>query len=333
MEHEAAALLEELREAAEQLPPDVREALGHAENTDEAIEPLVDLVAREGTLTAAGTIAVTALQRFEGCGAVDAVLEAHSDTSDVNTRHNLADALSGFNAHDPRLLEILLERIETAPNRRKLPTWIYEIARHGNAKALPRLCAWFETAALDPSDMLDRLIAESIAYAVKTLGGEFAAGRLEPTQQAEPTAGDTRRADESPEEAPGTLRYDASSAPDRDTWLVASEHARVSAICQFHAGGGPHPEPEDLSRHAMAHAIVENHLAEDFPAIRQACVRLQEEGLIRHDAVHALGRQALVLIEPVITGDAQLAPNELIAAYQQASAADYLAAGNDQVSP
>jgi hypothetical protein len=45
----------------------------------------------------------------------------------------------------------------------------------------------------------------------------------------------------------------------------------------------------NLDAHAVAHAVIENQLAEGLPPASSALNRLLAEGLDRHDAVHALG--------------------------------------------
>jgi len=82
--------------------------------------------------------------------------------------------------------------------------------------------------------------------------------------------------------------YDPELDLDADDWLAVEAHGRIRLVEEYHRDEiiGI---PEAAQRmHAYLHVVVENQLAsQDQPVVR-ALARLTEEGLSRHDAVHAI---------------------------------------------
>lgn len=81
--------------------------------------------------------------------------------------------------------------------------------------------------------------------------------------------------------------YNPHSQPDPEEWQELDEQEQIVLISEYHER-----EQIDLpggSVHAAFHAAVENQLAEGMPDVREALSRLMEEGLDRHEAVHAVG--------------------------------------------
>jgi hypothetical protein len=81
--------------------------------------------------------------------------------------------------------------------------------------------------------------------------------------------------------------YDPECAPDPKEWLALGESDRIRLAQSFHVSArikGP-----GLKAHAAFHAVVENQIATGFGPICRAVVRLQKEGLSRHQAIHAVG--------------------------------------------
>ena len=77
--------------------------------------------------------------------------------------------------------------------------------------------------------------------------------------------------------------------------LALDEGERVSVVERYHiAEGIPHPQPK---LHATIHTVVENQLALNEAVVVETLERLQQEGLSRHDAVHAIGT---VVVEHVM---------------------------------
>lgn len=81
--------------------------------------------------------------------------------------------------------------------------------------------------------------------------------------------------------------YDPHRAPDPDAWLSLDESQRIHLIRRYHQKARVKLPNERL--HATFHAIVENQaaLGDELP-VRATLDRLMDEGLDRHDAVHAI---------------------------------------------
>lgn len=81
--------------------------------------------------------------------------------------------------------------------------------------------------------------------------------------------------------------YDPFQAPDSNEWLELDEEERIMAVEAYHEETG-----EDLpsgKMHAIIHTIVENQLAENLLETHRTLRRLMDEGLDRHDGIHAIG--------------------------------------------
>ena len=93
------------------------------------------------------------------------------------------------------------------------------------------------------------------------------------------------------------MRYDPAQSPDPADWLEADEGDRLGEVIDYHertkARGNPHI-------HATIHLILENQLAEGLPGAVGAMERLQQEGLDRHEAIHAIG---MILMEALGEAD------------------------------
>ena len=88
-------------------------------------------------------------------------------------------------------------------------------------------------------------------------------------------------------------RYDPLKAPDPDEWLALDEQERIELARDYHRREGV--RLPNATMHATVHAIVENQIAlADETPVRRIAQRLMDEGLDRHEAIHAIG---LVLIE------------------------------------
>ena len=84
------------------------------------------------------------------------------------------------------------------------------------------------------------------------------------------------------------MQYDAIEQPDPEIWLELDETERVDLVIDYHRRIGV--QLESLELHAMAHVVVENQaaLGEATP-VPETLERLMDEGLDRHEAVHAIG--------------------------------------------
>ena len=88
-------------------------------------------------------------------------------------------------------------------------------------------------------------------------------------------------------------RYDPLEAPDPKEWLELGEQERIDLVRDYHRRARIRLPNENL--HATVHAIVEAQIAlgDETPA-RRTTQRLMDDGLDRHEAIHAI---ALVLVE------------------------------------
>jgi len=81
--------------------------------------------------------------------------------------------------------------------------------------------------------------------------------------------------------------YDPEKAPDSAEWLAIGEGERLELVRDYHRRERLRaPKPE---LHAAIHAVVENQLAMGVEVVAETYQRLRDEGLNRHDTVHAIG--------------------------------------------
>jgi hypothetical protein len=84
------------------------------------------------------------------------------------------------------------------------------------------------------------------------------------------------------------LIYDPQKGLEPDVWLSLDESERIDLVRSYHKKLGVQLPNEKL--HALFHVVVENQVALcDETPIKGTLVRLMNEGLSRHDAVHAIG--------------------------------------------
>jgi Domain of unknown function (DUF1841) len=90
--------------------------------------------------------------------------------------------------------------------------------------------------------------------------------------------------------------YDPLEAPDPEMWLSLDESERIVLAKTYHQRA--RIRLPNANVHAALHAIVETQVAlgDEIP-VRQTLDRLMEEGLDRHEAVHAI---ASVLSEAML---------------------------------
>ena len=85
--------------------------------------------------------------------------------------------------------------------------------------------------------------------------------------------------------------YDPFEAPDPDEWFAIDEGERVALVSIYHEDEDEEEFEEDsLQVHSVVHTVVENQVAlgDEYP-VKQTLARLMDEGLSRHDAIHAVG--------------------------------------------
>ena len=83
------------------------------------------------------------------------------------------------------------------------------------------------------------------------------------------------------------MDYDPDRAPEPAAWLALDEQERIDLVLAHHKDSGAASPNARL--HAVFHVAVENQIAEagEVPAA-QTLDRLMQEGLDRHQAVHAI---------------------------------------------
>lgn len=83
--------------------------------------------------------------------------------------------------------------------------------------------------------------------------------------------------------------YDPEETPDPDAWMELSEDERILAVRGAHRGQLDDLEEGGTRLHVALHVVVENQVAEgDALPVAAKLEALRDEGLSRHDAVHAI---------------------------------------------
>ena len=82
--------------------------------------------------------------------------------------------------------------------------------------------------------------------------------------------------------------YDPQHAPNPDWWLAFDEQERIDLAFEHHRRA--RAKSPNATAHAVIHAIVETQIAMgDELSVARTLDRLLEDGLDRHDALHAIG--------------------------------------------
>lgn len=97
------------------------------------------------------------------------------------------------------------------------------------------------------------------------------------------------------------MNYDAIDGPAAEVWLQAEESERIDAVLRYHERTGV--AAGNLRGHAIVHSMVETQLARGLEGATAAVERLQDEGLDRHEAVHAIGSVLSKLLYEAASGD------------------------------
>lgn len=98
-------------------------------------------------------------------------------------------------------------------------------------------------------------------------------------------------------------RYDPLASPDPEEWLALDESERIELVERHHRRAKE--KMPNLTLHATIHAVVETQSAlRDETPVRRTLERLQNEGLDRHDAVHAVGSVLAAHLFELMKGNA-----------------------------
>lgn len=84
-------------------------------------------------------------------------------------------------------------------------------------------------------------------------------------------------------------RYNPLITPDPHAWLELEEFDRVGLVHSWHDEFADEVPEGNEMLHANIHVMVENQLAKGDLTVTDALSRLLEQGLNRHEAIHAIG--------------------------------------------
>ena len=103
-------------------------------------------------------------------------------------------------------------------------------------------------------------------------------------------------------------RYDPDRSPDAAWWSALSEGDQIEFVIEHHRRAGV--QLPNAKLHAVTHVVVENQvlLADETP-VASTLERLRQEGLCRHDAIHAIGTVLAPLILDILKGEIRSDPN------------------------
>src|SRR2546430_4913718 len=84
------------------------------------------------------------------------------------------------------------------------------------------------------------------------------------------------------------FEYDPDVDPEPAEWLLLDEGERIALVENYHEAAGIRVPNQLL--HATIHTTVETQVAmgNEIP-VRRTLTRLMDEGLERHEAIHAIG--------------------------------------------
>ena len=123
--------------------------------------------------------------------------------------------------------------------------------------------------------------------------------------------------------------YDANRKPDPNAWLGLDEDTKIDLVVEYHRR--QRPRTPRVRLHATFHTIVENQVAANEPVVVETLNRLRNEGLSRHDAIHAIGSVLAAQVYHVLKReqpDAGKDPNEAYATeLRKLTAASWLDSG------
>ena len=103
--------------------------------------------------------------------------------------------------------------------------------------------------------------------------------------------------------------YDPLTPPSIADWIELDESERLDLVLAYHQGQGDDlPNPD---AHAVIHVIVENQVAlADETPVAAVMERLMQEGLDRHDAIHAIGYVFMGTFHGAPEGDGEADPTQ-----------------------
>src|SRR5262245_27035221 len=98
------------------------------------------------------------------------------------------------------------------------------------------------------------------------------------------------------------MRYEANEQPDSKTWLELDESERIDLVIDYHRRTKVELDTPEL--HAMTHVVVENQVAlGEATPVPATLDRLMDEGLDRHEAIHAIGSILMSIVFDAVHKD------------------------------
>jgi hypothetical protein len=110
--------------------------------------------------------------------------------------------------------------------------------------------------------------------------------------------------------------YDPEITPDPAEWLALDEQERIHLVEAHHRAA--RIKVPNVNVHAVFHAIVENQIAAGLESVARAMARLVNEGLSRHDALHAIGSVAAEHVFDAVNAKAKDASDTMQSRYDAA---------------
>jgi hypothetical protein len=124
--------------------------------------------------------------------------------------------------------------------------------------------------------------------------------------------------------------YDPSRAPDPEEWLALDEMQQMAVISAYHRHEQAGDEPERVRLHATFHAIVERQIAAGEPQeTAQTVQRLMNEGLTRHDAIHAVGSVVAGMVWETLHEHKEVNTAEMVRRIGRLTAEEWLDSAED----
>ena len=109
-------------------------------------------------------------------------------------------------------------------------------------------------------------------------------------------------------------KYDPNRPPDPRRWLGTDEDQRREIIKRHHRRVGSHAPSE--TAHVLAHLVVENQAAlGDETPVAATLLRLMDEGVDRHEAVHAVASVLMCHLNLLLRGEIPEDPDPNLAYY------------------
>ena len=122
--------------------------------------------------------------------------------------------------------------------------------------------------------------------------------------------------------------YDPFQQPECSEWESLDEQERLDLVKAHHRATGTDLPDENM--HAIVHVIVENQIAlGDETPVNEVHARLMEEGLDRHDAIHAVGSALAAHLYDILGGvETPGGSDNYYEELKRLSAAGWLSSGN-----